>query len=848
MGQSIDYGTELPEGFTLQKKPEPKDYGSELPEGFALQKKGDKPTQPKQKKDDSIFGYGGSHLATNFETSALTGSIDELVNQVRGVASLFGVKMPESEAMKKEIEEAHKRSPVGFKTGSVFEGMIPFLASDGVFGLVAKPVAELGKVAKTAYSGAQAGTIGGIEARGRGKPFIPSAIESGIVGSAIEGAGEVGKAGYEKVKGELTTLPIPKEQLKKAKENQAKFDELGVPTTRGTITGDYKQQAKEETLLKNFDEARERKTAESTAIKERLTPKEEFKDDEAGQLIEGGLDKRIKNVKERRDEEYKKGIRLAKKGEKVLLDSNKIIKDIDEAVEQNTTYESLEEAANKLAADNDTSAVALRDLLDKFGLINVKKPKGSNLSVLNKPIRPLNDDFEKVRLENDEFEKNRRLNEEALLRKEFTSAVNKLSTFGKRRSRSDIKLANPIDSLPKDKHGLPIINRKNIEKAFLNYSDKNLEGRGFPKIPKDHEYQQNQIKAKALADNYFEKLEKLQNEKQMHIDLVPPIYKKPKLPESKFTVENYEPFRQQINKLYNNDKNGKVGIISHDIKKAIDSQFKETLENSENFKNAHPDLRKTLMRARKFHQIYKTEFSDNSLAAQIVGLSKDRTTPKIESSKVVDKVLSKATSIEQTRKVMNILRRSGGDGKRGSTALQSKVSLRLMNKAFNGDRFQGGFYQKELINIGQDKIDAIYKNNPKAKAILGKISDLSELIKRDSDLLYKGSAVVNERTIKRMIDKYGALAAGVVTAAGEGGTSGLVFGVTAATAAHVITVIAKKAAKTKDLAEMLNTNENAFKVASELNKTYPNIARALHIPKVIVSQFIVDNNPDSKEK
>lgn len=237
------------------------------------------------------------------------------------------------------------------------------------------------------------------------------------------------------------------------------------------------------------------------------------------------------------------------------------------------------------------------------------------------------------------------------------------------------------------------------------------------------------------------------------------------------TLENAERFRKTLNRIERSDPTGAASVIIGPVREALDTEFNNlsdnvgnlvqrmTLDSGKVVDMASPEARKveqlkglsdTLKEARKRVRTLKTEFSPQSLVGRIVDTKKDGVTQITEASKVYDKIASKATPVEDVRKLAGSLIKSGDKGKEALASMQTTTMMDLIDAGFSTESrkiqgipvFNPTAFKRRMKAVGVDKIEAMFKNEPDIVKKLKNIDKIALDLIPPGEAVPKGSAQV----------------------------------------------------------------------------------------------------------
>ena len=186
-------------------------------------------------------------------------------------------------------------------------------------------------------------------------------------------------------------------------------------------------------------------------------------------------------------------------------------------------------------------------------------------------------------------------------------------------------------------------------------------------------------------------------------------------------IGNFDEFRQAINQIERSDTTGATKVITGDLKRALD-------EEADLVENAIMDAGITdesvlapLKEARGKVRQLKTEFSTESIVGKLIDVKRDGVTPITEASKVSQKLFAKGSPVEDLKRTLKVLSRSGNAGKKAINDLQASVvmnalenSLKASSRKVDGIPMIGGNqFAKSLSDFGVEKLEELFKGNPK---------------------------------------------------------------------------------------------------------------------------------------
>jgi hypothetical protein len=169
---------------------------------------------------------------------------------------------------------------------------------------------------------------------------------------------------------------------------------------------------------------------------------------------------------------------------------------------------------------------------------------------------------------------------------------------------------------------------------------------------------------------------------------------------------------------------------------------------------------KPLKEARSTVQTLKTEFSPETITGKLIGMKRRGVDPIIEASKVYDSLIVGKKPIEYLERTIASLEKAGPAGRLAMGDLQAATIMDLIDSAFKAEtrKIQGAKtfgavpFNKKLAQIGQDRLQLIFKTNPAALETINKVSKVAANLVPPSGAVPKGSAT----TILDLVTKSGA--------------------------------------------------------------------------------------------
>jgi len=222
------------------------------------------------------------------------------------------------------------------------------------------------------------------------------------------------------------------------------------------------------------------------------------------------------------------------------------------------------------------------------------------------------------------------------------------------------------------------------------------------------------------------------------------------------TIANLNKFRQRINRTFD-VTNPKEALARKSVINAIDEIELEVVEAFEGSTLEVPKLiQNAAKRARQSVIDEKRVFSSSDLIEQLVkpkrsGLNAVEA-PLVASSKVFNKITTKATPVEDVRKLIGTLQSEGSEESLEAIGnLQASTMLDLLDSAVQPSRklvdpsgskvdvISGTRLNNRIKAIGQDKINAIFKGNKEALNSLKRLRKITEATITPEEAIQKGS-------------------------------------------------------------------------------------------------------------
>jgi hypothetical protein len=224
----------------------------------------------------------------------------------------------------------------------------------------------------------------------------------------------------------------------------------------------------------------------------------------------------------------------------------------------------------------------------------------------------------------------------------------------------------------------------------------------------------------------------------------------------KLSIANLHKFRARVNGLFDSAK-PKEAIAKHRMIEAIDEveselvdAFDDTLTDTPKLiKDAAKRARQTVIDEKKIFN--ERDLIENLVAPKAAGLNA-KEAPLTAASKVYGKIVTGATPVENVRKLVGTLIADGSDDSLEALGnLQASTMLDLLDNAVQPSRklvdasgttvdmFSGTRLNNQIKKIGEDKIKAIFKNNPQALKSLARLRKIADATITPEEAIQKGS-------------------------------------------------------------------------------------------------------------
>lgn len=284
------------------------------------------------------------------------------------------------------------------------------------------------------------------------------------------------------------------------------------------------------------------------------------------------------------------------------------------------------------------------------------------------------------------------------------------------------------------------------------------------------------------------------------------------------SLANFEDFRQAINAIERTDQTGTIKVLSGQVKQALDDEIGLAVDAAGHAMPA--DLLETLQKARGVTREIKTEFSPQAMAGRLVDMKRDGITPVIEASTVSRRLLGPAGTVEDMKRTMQSLARSGDKGKQAIGDLQATAIMDVMEAAFGASsrKIDGvpvlgpAAFQKALKKIGDPKLNILFSNNKDALKRIKNLGNIAGSIQTQGGAVVKGSGSVNLDILNKL---------GLLGISSKIPGAGLLL--------DVVDTAAKNAGTKQAVKQALDAKPDQLKMAVQIDRNYPALAQALGI-------------------
>lgn len=290
------------------------------------------------------------------------------------------------------------------------------------------------------------------------------------------------------------------------------------------------------------------------------------------------------------------------------------------------------------------------------------------------------------------------------------------------------------------------------------------------------------------------------------------------------SVANFEDLRQALKGIERADQTGAVKVLTGRVIDALDNEIDNVVDRVDGLGE---EVLGPLKEARKLTRELKTDFSPQSVIGQLIDVKRDGVTPVVEASKVYSKLTSKGMPIENVRRTVANLLKSGDKGKQAMADLQTTTLLDLVDSGFSTasrqidgiPTFNYNTFNRRIDAIGEDRLKEIFKNNPEGMKKIKSFQKIAKTLQPPAGAIPKGSASV----IGDALNRLGILA---VTAKVPGG--GVVV--------EGMQRLSNAGRDRRLVDQAMAASPDVRKIAYTFDETFPGIAAALGISGISVSQ------------
>lgn len=284
------------------------------------------------------------------------------------------------------------------------------------------------------------------------------------------------------------------------------------------------------------------------------------------------------------------------------------------------------------------------------------------------------------------------------------------------------------------------------------------------------------------------------------------------------SLANFEDFRQAINAIERTDQTGTIKVLSGPVKQALDDEIGLAVDAAGHAMPA--DLLATLQKARGVTREIKTEFSPQAMAGRLVDVKRDGVTPVIEASTISRRLLGPAGTVEDMKRTIQSLAKSGDKGKQAIGDLQATAIMDVMEAAFGASsrKIDGvpvlgqAAFQKAIKKIGDPKLNILFSNNKDALKRIKNLGSIAGSIQAQAGAIPKGSASVILDSLNKM---------GIMGISSKIPGAGLLL--------DVVDTAAKNAGTKQAVKQALDAKPDQLKMAVQIDRNYPALAQALGI-------------------
>lgn len=297
------------------------------------------------------------------------------------------------------------------------------------------------------------------------------------------------------------------------------------------------------------------------------------------------------------------------------------------------------------------------------------------------------------------------------------------------------------------------------------------------------------------------------------------------------SIANHDDLLQTLKRLGRADTSGAtsgyVGPFIDLIEKEVDT-VAEGLEAA----GVADNVIKPLKEARQTVAQMKTEFNPKSLVGKLIQNHKGSDIPLIEASKVYNTISAKGMSVENVRRVVSSLGKSGEAGEAALKDLQTTTMIDLLDAGFGTKSrqisgvqvFNPIAFRNRIDGIGKDKLAAIFASGQMMKR-LNTFEKIATDITADAATVPKGSAAVFADYMNRL---------GMMVANTKVPGAGV--------AMEALMKLSEAGGNRRAVQEAINASPDVAKVAGLLEQSAPGLASAFGIAGFAASQQQPEEN------
>lgn len=205
-------------------------------------------------------------------------------------------------------------------------------------------------------------------------------------------------------------------------------------------------------------------------------------------------------------------------------------------------------------------------------------------------------------------------------------------------------------------------------------------------------------------------------------------------------LNNFESFRKRLGIIERTDQTGAISNIIGPLRRALDDEIDLAARE---LSGAGGEIAETAKAARQAHIALKTEFDDKKITSKLIdSVKRGSTQPKIEGSKVYQKIMNPNEPIENLERVLASLKKEGPNGHRAIREIQGRAVMDLLDSAFSaqsqqiaGQRVFGATpYSKQYEKL-LPKLEVLFKGDPKS------FKRIQNIYNRAQDIIPPGGAI-----------------------------------------------------------------------------------------------------------